>query len=141
MAGCSGTNVDDAGRASGVLLGCLDDLGHNEGGEEEVADVVGAEVHLDAIYGESTLLDAHDSGAVDDDVDGGYIRPGENFFGSSADRLLTGEVDLKSAVVDIRVIFLKDCNTVLKFANGPTGEDEAGRGLRCLVYMLVSGHG
>lgn len=103
-----------------------------------MADVVGAKVHFDAVYAESALLDAHDGGAVDDDVDGRDVGPRENFVCGSSDGLLAGEVDLQSAVVDTRIVLLKDINAVMKLGNGATSKDEASRSLGCLDTVSQS---
>ena len=63
------------------------DVGQQQVGQREVAEVVGAELHLEAVLG-APLGDGHHAGVVDQDVEVALPRVGER-----ADRGEVGEVE------------------------------------------------
>ena len=100
-------DVDDANESSRRLLSCGDDLRHDEIGEEEMADMVGGQVHLHSFLSECALRKVHDTSTVDDQVDGGDFRPLKDGGCCCSDRRLGSEVDLKRAVIDVWVLCTK----------------------------------
>ena len=62
-------------------------VGQQQVGQREVAEVVGAELHLEAVLG-ALLGDGHDAGVVDEDVEVALPRVGEGVDGGEV-----GEVE------------------------------------------------
>lgn len=115
----------------------LDQLWEEEVCEQPVADVVSGEVHLDAVLADGTLGEAADTGAVDQDIEFGDVRPGEELGGASTDGLLAAEVDVEGAVVDVGVFVLEGVDALLQLGGIAPGDDEVGGGLRGLYSVLV----
>lgn len=57
------------------MFRCFEQLRYQEAGEEEVADVVGCEVHLDSVFVERAFGKVHHGCIVYNDVDGWDIIP------------------------------------------------------------------
>lgn len=89
-----------------------------------MTDVVGCQMHLNAILRQSTLLNGHDAGTVDDKINSRNIRPRKDFFGCVAHRFLTGEVDLQESVVYIWELGLEFIDALLCLRRTATGEDD-----------------
>jgi len=118
-------DVDDA-RGTGHatrLPGRIPDPVQQEVGQEEVSDVVRAELQLDVLFREPVLLD-HDARVVDEDVDrvelGGDARRGP------LDGLLRGEVELDELRGDVGKGSLDLGDDLLDFLFGPRGENQFG---------------
>ena len=82
-------DVDDATRRIG--LGAGDDAIEEEIGQQEVAEMVDAEGHLEAVVGDASL--AGHPGVVDEDVEG--LVPFEEGGGRGPDRCQVGQVELE----------------------------------------------
>ncbi|KAG5305378.1 hypothetical protein I7I50_05756 [Histoplasma capsulatum G186AR] len=76
------SHTDDAGIAR-ALRGGPPDLVHEQVCEEEMADVVRGEVHLEAVLAELALRQSHDTRIVEDNVDG--VNLALDFGGGFAD--------------------------------------------------------
>lgn len=75
--------------------------------------MVGCEGEFDAFISELTFGKVHYGGIVDHDVDGWDIAPRECFFGSGANGILVGEVELEGTVVYARVLLFESVDAVL----------------------------
>lgn len=89
-------------------------------------------VHLDTIFAQGALLNAHDTGTVHKNVDSWHIRPGQNLGSCGTDRLLAGEINLQTAVLDVGELLLESIDAFLDLRWVTTGDDEMGGGLRGL---------
>lgn len=99
-------------------------LGHDQVGEEEVADVVDAEVHLQPL-GRLAVGHGGDGGVVDEQVDGVFV--GVDLGGGGADLGLVGEVEGEDAGGRA---FGEGGGEGLGFLGGAAGQDEESRGVR-----------
>ena len=100
---------------------------HDQVREEEVADVVRAELRLEAV--DSVLVRRrHDGRVVDDDVD--RLRPREDLCGCLADLRLRTEVELKRACRDTGVGGLELFSRLSALRGTTTCEDEQLRPMR-----------
>ena len=68
---------------------CLEQVRHQQPGEGEVAEVVGAELQLEAVVGLASPRRGHHAGVVDEEVEGA-LEP----LGQGVHRLLRGQVEL-----------------------------------------------
>ena len=89
-------------------------------------------VHLNSIFAQGTLLDAHNTGAVYDDVDSRYIRPIQDFSSCGADGLLAGKVDVEGPIFHVGEDFLQGIDTLLDLWWTATGDDKVLRRLGCM---------
>ena len=129
--GGEGGDVNYARGAFGGVRAGGDEFGGDQAGEQEMADVVGCEVHFDVVFAEGARGKVHDGGVVDDYVDGGDVGPVEEFRGGGADGFLGGEVEGQSAVGYGWVGGLEVVDAFLDFGGGAACYDEMGGGLRC----------
>lgn len=81
-------------------------------------DVVRCEVHLDAVFADSTFWEEHDTCVVDEDVDCGHVGQGKNLCRCGTDGLLAGEIELEGSVVHGGVSGFKCINALLEFGWG-----------------------
>mgnify|MGYP005987978801 FL=1 len=109
-------DVDDS-----CALGGLE-LAEDQVGEEEMADVVGCELHLNAVFGHGALWQGHDAGIVDEDVE--YVIGLVELSSGFANGALYGEVE--SEFLDLAGgEFLEDgAGDGLDVGEGAGGEDE-----------------
>ena len=101
--------------------------------------MVGREVQLDSLGAERPLRDPHYSGAVDNDIDGGNIRPRENFGGCCSDGLLAPQVHLQGAILHIGIFSLQRVDALLNLSGSAAREDDAGGALGSLSYCQSTG--
>lgn len=95
-------------------------------------------VQLKAILAERALLNAHYASTIDDYVDCGYVGPACERGSCISNRLLTGKIGLKTAIVYIGEGSLEVFDGFLNFASVSTNDYEHRGRLGGLMSSFVS---
>ena len=72
------------------------ELAHDAVGEEEGAEVVNGQIHLEAVGGEGAGGDIHNSGIIEEDVDAGHAVGVVDLRRGGIDGVEGGEIELQS---------------------------------------------
>ena len=119
----AGAEVDDADVGVGFFGGGAAQGGEKLGGQEGVADVVGAELDFVAVFG-GAGGHGHDAGVVHEDVEAG--GGGGKGVGGLLDGGEGGEVEFEEGDIGVGDLFLDGGDCGFSFGGGAGGEVDAG---------------